>query len=204
MHLTTKEQHLVHISAATAVGNLDTLKEHLVAALDDGLNISEIKELLVQLYAYCGFPRSLNGLVTFMMIVEGRKAAGIQDEAGPEPQAIPTDKSRFELGDAIQQQLVGGPVRGPIFDFAPAIDAFLKEHLFADIFLRGVLPHQEREIITIAALSCINVVSQLNSHIRIGMNTGLTTKQIESIADTLKQSGYAEAADAIQTILSSN
>jgi len=28
--------------------------------------------------------------------------------------------------------------------FAPAIDTFLKEHLFADIFARDILTHKER------------------------------------------------------------
>ena len=199
MKLTTNEQHLVRVSTATATGNINALKDYLTAALDDGLEINKLKELLVQLYAYCGFPRSLNGLGTLMSIVESRKASGIQDEIGPEPQAIPTDKSRFELGDAVQQELIGGPVQGPLFDFAPAIDSFLKEHLFADIFLRGVLSYQEREIITIAALASIGVVSQLNSHIRIGMNTGLTREQIASIADILEQSDVAQTAASIRS-----
>jgi hypothetical protein len=37
--------------------------------------------------------------------------------------------------------------------FSPAIDTFLKEHLFADIFVRDVISHQDRELATIAALA---------------------------------------------------
>lgn len=33
------------------------------------ITINEIKEVLVQMYAYCGFPRSLNGINTFMTVV---------------------------------------------------------------------------------------------------------------------------------------
>ncbi|KJS29540.1 MAG: hypothetical protein VR64_20520 [Desulfatitalea sp. BRH_c12] len=40
--------------------------------LDAGLTVNEIKEILVQLYAYAGFPRSLNAIGTFM---DGKKKA---------------------------------------------------------------------------------------------------------------------------------
>ena len=84
MTLTINQQHLVRVSTTTATGNITALIEHLTAALDDGLEINTLKELLIQLYAYCGFPRSLNGLGTLMGIVESRKATGIQDEIGPD------------------------------------------------------------------------------------------------------------------------
>lgn len=201
MNLTTKKQHLVIISAATAIGNIDALKDHLNSALNAGVSVNELKELLIQLYAYCGFPRSLNGLTTLMLTLDNRKASGIDDTIGTEPQAIPMDKSRFELGDMVQRELTGGPVQGPLFTFAPAIDAFLKEHLFADIFLRGVLNYQEREIITIAALASLGVVSQLTSHIKIGMNTGLTREQISSTAELLLRGDQIQAAGSINSVL---
>nr|WP_321239259.1 carboxymuconolactone decarboxylase family protein [uncultured Tolumonas sp.] len=201
MNLTPKEQHLAIISATTAMGNIDALKTHLNAALNVGVCVNELKELLIQLYAYCGFPRSLNGLAALMLTLDNRKASGIDDAKGEDPRAIPTDKSRFELGDMVQRELTGGPVQGPLFTFAPAIDAFLKEHLFADIFLRGVLNYQEREIITIAALASLGVVSQLTSHIKIGMNTGLTRAQISSMADLLLDSDQPQASELINGVL---
>jgi alkylhydroperoxidase/carboxymuconolactone decarboxylase family protein YurZ len=45
--------------------------------LDAVLTISEIKEVIVQIYAYAGFPRSLNALHTFMKALEHRKNKGI-------------------------------------------------------------------------------------------------------------------------------
>jgi hypothetical protein len=38
----------------------------------------------------------------------------------------------------------GVPVRGPLFDFAPAIDEYLKTHLFGDIFERDSVDWQSR------------------------------------------------------------
>ena len=44
------------------------------------MTVNEIKEILVHLYAYAGFPRSLNGINTFMALLNERQARGIEDE----------------------------------------------------------------------------------------------------------------------------
>lgn len=43
------------ISAFTAQGDLENLKVALNKGLDSGLTINQIKEVLVQMYAYAGF-----------------------------------------------------------------------------------------------------------------------------------------------------
>ena len=48
----------------------------------------EEKEVLPQLYAYCGFPRSMGALVTLMNLTKERAAQGIKDEAGREPSPV--------------------------------------------------------------------------------------------------------------------
>src|SRR3954465_1410861 len=82
--LNAQQQSIVSIAALTAVGDLEHLKTQLNTGLDAGLTINEIKEVLVQLYAYCGFPRSLNGIITFMGVVEDRKQRGVRDATGKE------------------------------------------------------------------------------------------------------------------------
>src|SRR3954447_15968235 len=82
--LDAQQQSIVSIAALTAVGDLEHLKIELNTGLDAGLTVGEIKEVLVQLYAYCGFPRSLNSISTFMNVVEERRTKGIQDVTGKE------------------------------------------------------------------------------------------------------------------------
>ena len=82
--LSTKDRGIVSIAAFTANGDQEQLKTALNAGLDAGLTINEIKEELVQLYAYCGFPRSLNGITTVMAVLDERNAKGIADKAGKE------------------------------------------------------------------------------------------------------------------------
>lgn len=182
--LTQKENDIVMISSYTAKGDMLKLDKALNKALDDKVKIYEIKEVLVQLYAYCGFPRSLNALTTFMKVTDERNAKGGYDEYGTEPTELPKEANRLEIGAAVQTELCGGPVTGRIFEFEPAIDRYLKEHLFADIFARGVISYEEREIATIAALSSMTGVEpQLQAHIQIAKNIGITQEKIDKILE---------------------
>lgn len=181
-NLTQREQDVVHISKHTARGDIVGLKSALVRALDAGLTVNETKEILVQLYAYCGFPRSLNALNTLMRLLEERQAQGKHDNIGALPSALPSSEQLLKLGTENQTRLCGAPVKGALFDFAPAIDAFLKAHLFGDIFGRDNLDWRTREIATIAALAVLpGADSQLQSHLAIGRNNGVTSEQAEAI-----------------------
>lgn len=200
--LNTKQRAIISIAAFTAAGNLDKLKASLEEGLEACLTVNEIKEILVQMYAYAGFPRSLNGLGTFMVVMEARKEKGIKDETGKEAAPLPTDKSSLEFGTENQTQLVGQPVTGPLFDFAPAIDQYLKAHLFGDIFQRDVLDWSERELATIAALANIKGVnSQLQAHFAIGLNNNITPEQLYDFVSVLDTACGPEVAANAKGVL---
>lgn len=185
--LTARQQGIVPIAAFTANGNLGSLRTALNNGLDAGLTVNEIKEVLVQLYAYAGFPRSLNGLATFMTVMEERGKKGIKDRMGKEASPIPTDKSILEIGTENQTRLIGQPVKGALYDFAPAIDRFLKAHLFGDIFQRDVLSWQDRELATVSALAAIDGVNpQLKGHLAIARHNGLTAEQLREFVRVLR------------------
>jgi alkylhydroperoxidase/carboxymuconolactone decarboxylase family protein YurZ/quinol monooxygenase YgiN len=196
--LNSKQQNIVTIAAFTASGDLPKLGEALNAGLDAGLTINEIKEVLVQLYAYAGFPRSLNGIGTFMSVLEARKKKGVEDSPGKEASPRAANKSSVELGTENQTTLIGAPATGAYITFAPAIDQFLKGHLFGDIFGRDNLDFQTREVATIAALSNMEGVnSQLQAHFRLGFNTGLTEAQMRSLIEVLAAKvGWPQADNA--------
>jgi len=199
--LNTKQQSIVTISAFTAKGNMERLKTALNEALDTGLTVNEIKEILVHLYAYTGFPRSLNGINTFMGVMEERKAKGVKDEIGKEASPLPATRSSIELGTEIQTRLAGRPVTGAIYTFAPAIDQFLKGHLFGDIFGRDNLDFQSREITTISALASMEGVnSQLQSHFNIGFNVGLTEAQMRNLISVLEAKVGKKEADNVSEV----
>ncbi|HMJ70329.1 MAG TPA: carboxymuconolactone decarboxylase family protein [Cyclobacteriaceae bacterium] len=185
--LDAKQQSIVTISAFTANGDLTNLSKSLHEGLNAGLTVSEIKEVIVQLYAYAGFPRSLNALNTFISVLKERRSKGINDAPGKSPNPYPSNKSKLEFGTENQAQLVGSPVKGEVYDFAPAIDQFLKEHLFGDIFGRDVLDYKTRELATISALASLSgAQNQLRSHFNVGMRNGLTEQQLDQVVSIIK------------------
>jgi alkylhydroperoxidase/carboxymuconolactone decarboxylase family protein YurZ len=185
-------------------GDMPRLKAALTRGLDVGLTISEAREILVQLYAYAGFPRSLNALAELATLVEERKQRGIQDAPGREPgKAIPTGEELRAVGMANQTKISGGPVAGPVFDFAPVINQFLQSHLFGDIFERDNLDWQSRELATVGTLAAMpGVESQLRSHMAASIRVGLSPAQLRQLIDGLEQSGDAASADRARTALS--
>ncbi|WP_413743220.1 carboxymuconolactone decarboxylase family protein [Vibrio fluvialis] len=200
--LSAKDRAIIPVAAFTASGESEKLKISLNEALDAGLTINELKEVLVQLYAYAGFPRSLNGLATFMTVLEVRKSQGIQDVLGRESSPLPTDKSSLELGSENQTKLIGVEVKGALFDFSPQVDEYLKAHLFGDIFERDVLSWKQRELATIAALANIQGVnSQLAAHFNISMNNDISPAELKAFISVLKTyCGEAISVNARQVL----
>jgi 4-carboxymuconolactone decarboxylase len=203
--LSPKQQSIVTISAFTANGDLEKLKTALNEGLDARLTVNEIKEILVQLYAYTGFPRSLNGINTFMAVMDERQRKGIKDEMGKEASPLSTAMNKDEYGARARAKLGGKDVIPPPSGyqlFAPAIDTFLKEHLFADIFARDNLDYQSRELATISALAGMEGVnSQLQAHFNFGFNTGLTEAQMRSLISVLDAKVDKKKADNAYEVL---
>ena len=201
-NLSAKQEHIVTIAAFTANGDLQKLKSSLADGLDAGLTINEIKEILVQMYAYSGFPRSLNGINTFMAVLDERGKKGIKDEMGKEASPMPSDKNSLEFGTENQTKLFGQPVTGPLYDFAPAIDRFLKAHLFGDIFQRDVLTWQDRELATVAALANVEGANpQLQGHMVIGIRNGLTPEQLWELVSILRTKCGPKVAENAGVVL---
>ncbi|MCG3143494.1 MAG: hypothetical protein HONDAALG_00842 [Gammaproteobacteria bacterium] len=194
--LSARQQAIPLIAAAMAVSDMPRLNAALNRGLDVGLTVSEAREILVQLYAYTGFPRSLNALGELMKVVEARRARGIQDAPGREPsRAIPTGDALIAAGTANQTKISGAPVQGPLFDFAPIINQYLQAHLFGDIFERDNLDWQSRELATVGALAATpGVEPQLRSHIAASLRVGLTAAQLRQLIELLAESGDSGAA----------
>jgi quercetin dioxygenase-like cupin family protein/alkylhydroperoxidase/carboxymuconolactone decarboxylase family protein YurZ len=203
--LSARQKKIIPIAALTANGNISKLETALSEGMDAGLTVNEIKEILIHTYAYAGFPRALNGINTYMAVLDKRKEQGINDKTGKEATPVPSDFDRSAYGHKIRNSLVGRDVSKPTSGypvFTPIIDQFLVEHLFADIFYRDVLTHQERELLTISILAAMTgTEAQLKTHLRISMNMGLSKAQLEDYVATLGQKVSAESAERAHATL---
>ncbi len=203
--LSSRQQAIVPIAAFTAKGDTERLPEVLNAGLDAGLTVNEIKEVLTHLYAYTGFPRSLNAIASFMAVINERKTGGKQDIEGKYADPLPEGKSLYELGTEVQTRLSGHPVKGGAMDFVPAIDHCLKAHLFGYLFGRNSLDEASREIATLSALSALEgTEGQFKAHLRYASNAGLTDRQIQNIVEVLKEKVGAREAWRADKVLVAN
>ncbi|RGN01324.1 carboxymuconolactone decarboxylase family protein [Fusobacterium mortiferum] len=200
--MTNKDKSIVEISIFTAIGNLKELEKSVNLGLDNELAVNEIKEIMVQLYAYCGFPRSLNALGVLSNTVDERKASGKVTEVGRESTPIPSDRNSLVYGTQVQTKIVGMEVKGGIYDFAPMADRYLKAHLFGDIFGQDILDYRTRELVTVAALASMDGVNpQLQAHIGISKNVGVTGDELNGIIEVLKDKLGFEKANNIKQFL---
>ena len=198
--LTTRQLSLCACAALEAQGDQERLDTAIRQALDSGVTINELKEAFSQLYAYTGFPRSLNALGTLQRVLADRHAAGITDNEGKaftRPALWDNAEQALRQGTDVQTSLSGKP-----FDyiFCPQNDYYLKSHLFGDIFAGDQLTAADRELVTVSALSALKgVAPQLAAHKAGAVNMGNSQEQVDELCRWLSENGLSQsdsAADA--------
>ena len=58
-----KTRELCTVAALTVLGTIPQLKDNINAALNVGNSPTEVVEIIMQMSAYAGFPKSINGVV---------------------------------------------------------------------------------------------------------------------------------------------
>jgi alkylhydroperoxidase/carboxymuconolactone decarboxylase family protein YurZ/quercetin dioxygenase-like cupin family protein len=220
--LTERQKGLAACACLMAQGDMNRLEPTVRMALNKGVTINELKEAFSQLYAYTGFPRSLNALGVLSKVLEnGRSSEShpslledgrvVTDEGKankqPEwqegkPWKRPAEwddaKKAYELGVKNQTQLSGKPFN---YEFCPQDDYYLKSHLFGDIFAGDQLSPADRELVTVAALASLKGVEpQLAAHQRGAVNMGNSQETVDELMAFLRQQGLSQvdcAADAM-------
>lgn len=204
--LSQKQLDLIPIAAFNATGNLEKLKPALVSGLESGLTVNEIKEVFAHQYAYAGFPRALNGMLTFKSLLEEREKQGIKDVQGAIPSTLTSDTNYYQLGIERLAYLNKTSIKDntkPLFEnFSPTMDYALKAHLFGYLFSRDNLSPLERELVVVSTLSALgDVNAQLRSHLRITGNLGVDNVQMQKVINTLQQSIGNDLANNAQSVL---
>lgn len=203
--LTAREQAIVAVASYTGKGDLEHLKLALVEALEAGMTINEINEVLIHAYAYCGFPRSLRAIQTFVQVVNARKANGMNDPIGREASVVNDNRSRYERGRDILAEISGTPASAPKAGyaiFAPTVERFLKEHLFADLFERDLLTYRERELATVSILAGVGGVEPMAvGHMSVCLHLGITSGQLSALLNIVEMNLGASYSEPLRKVL---
>ena len=186
--LTERQQGLAACACLMAQGDMNRLEPAVRMALDNGVTINELKEAFSQLYAYTGFPRSLNALGVLSKVLESKQANWQEGKPWTRPAEWDDAKKAYELGTKNQTQLSGKPFN---YEFCPQDDYYLKSHLFGDIFASDQLSAADREIVTVAALSGLEgVAPQLAAHKQGAVNMGNSQELVDELCAWLDSEGY--------------
>ena len=71
--LTERQKGLAACACLMSQGDMERLEPAVRQALDNGVTVNELKEAFSQLYAYTGFPRSLNALGVLSRVLENKQ-----------------------------------------------------------------------------------------------------------------------------------
>jgi len=197
--LDLKSKEIAVVAALTAMGTAQPqLKVHINGALNTGSTINEVKEVILQMSVYSGFPSSINGMSALIEVLKERQEHGIKDEIG-KTATYTAQTDRLKLGEQELSKLDSLQVdrlKNAYNDFSPELVKLTLEFGYADIFSRDNLDPKHRQIATIAALTAIgNAQPQLKFHINAGLNIGLTVENVKEIM--LLMSVYAGFPSAI-------
>ena len=202
MELSFSAEQAVWMSAIAcdeAKGDLVALESTIHNGLEAELTVSQIKEALSQLYAYTGFPRSLNALGVLQRVIGDRQAKGVKVIMGEDANPLSEEYDALKEGTRVQTQLVGKAFE---YEFAEATDYYLKAHLFGDIFARDNLTYADRELVTVSALSGLEGVEpQLKAHIAGARNMGVSEEQLQGIVVALAANGLLNEAGRLAGLL---
>ena len=186
--LTERQKRLAACACLMAQGDLERLEPAVKMALNQGVTINEMKEAFSQLYAYTGFPRSLNALGVLNKVLENRQPSWKEGKPWARPEVWDDAAKALKQGTEVQTQLSG---RSFDYSFCPQDDYYLKSHLFGDIFAGDQLTAADREIVTVAALSGLEgVAPQLAAHKQGAVNMGNSQELVDELCAWLDSEGY--------------
>lgn len=203
--LDLKSKEIAVVASLTAMGTAQPqLKVHINGALNTGSNINEVKEVILQMVVYSGFPNCINGMNALKEVLKERQEHGIKDEIGK----IATDTTqtdRLKLGEQELSKLDSlqvGRLKNAYNDFFPELVKLTLEFGYADIFSRDNLDPKHRQIATIAALTALgNAQPQLKFHINAGLNIGLTVENVKEIMLLMSvYSGFPSAVNGTNVL----
>lgn len=74
-----KTRELCTVAALTVLGTIPQLKDHINAALNVGNSPTEVVEIIMQMSAYAGFPKAINGVVAAKEVFTERDLLPVRD-----------------------------------------------------------------------------------------------------------------------------
>jgi 4-carboxymuconolactone decarboxylase len=112
------------------------------------------------------------------------------------------NKTDYDRGIEMRKKLSGkrfGEASSALAELAPDLEEMLNEVVFGRVWTRPGLELKMRSVATIAALTALQRLPQLKTHIANGLNAGLTKQEIiEVLIHMAFYAGVPTAVNAFQ------
>ncbi len=161
-------ERLARVCVAVALGRESTIRRELRSALDDRLNVEDVREAILQTYLFAGFPRAINGL-------------WILREEDATPPAKPPRRPTLAAGRRLCRRIYGRdyePMLRNMRRMSPDIAAWILEEGYAKTLSRPRFTARERELLIVPTLIAMDAWRQLPSHVIGARNVGATASEL--------------------------
>ena len=179
--LKDKQREMITLTCLTVLKRDNQTRRHLSNALNLGLTPIEIVEVLMHSMFYSGVPATLDALAIAKDVFEQRGIAYTPQQVFDSTE---TPDELYNRGVARRIEYMGPPASGglgPVTQAEREFGRLTTEYYWGSIWTRPGLTLPERSICTMAALTALGRESQLASHIRGGLNVGLTQEEIVEV-----------------------
>jgi 4-carboxymuconolactone decarboxylase len=207
--LSLKSREFATLAMVTALGNQsNSVEAHVEGALRAGATETEIKELLMQMTVYAGYPKTLAAVTAAQQIFAEIEQRGIP-AASPQPELesrrqAESNEARYRRGlDALNQisKSSGEAVVKSFEDIAPDLGRYILEFSYGDVFSRPNLDLKIRELATVSALTGLNTTASelpLKVHVNGALNVGASSQEIiEAIMHMIPYVGFVKVQQAM-------
>ncbi|MBW4580274.1 MAG: carboxymuconolactone decarboxylase family protein [Tildeniella nuda ZEHNDER 1965/U140] len=207
--LSLKSREFATLAVVTVLGNQShSLETHVEGALRSGATETEIKELVLHMTVYAGYPKTLTAVAaaqqTFATLKQrGMPAASPQPELESRRQAE-SNEARYRRGlEALNQisKASGEAVVKSFEAIAPDLGRYILEFSYGDVFSRPNLDLKTRELATVSALTGLNTTASelpLKVHVNGALNVGASRQEIvEAIMHMIPYVGFVKVQQAM-------
>ena len=188
---------LVQLSAAIAAGSEATVRRWIAEAAR-AAPASEVEEVVLQSYLFCGFPRALNAAR------EWRRVAGVRAPASDEADDIALTAEFRTRGEQTCAAVYGDmyeKLRLNVRDLHPALDAWMVVDGYGKVLSRPALDLPRRELCVVAACAAMGQDRQLHSHLHGALNVGASPEAVIATIEAIAELIGAEQARSARLLL---
>jgi len=188
--LAPRDRSLVTVAALVSTGRTAQIGTHVGRALDNGVQPSEIGELITHLAFYSGWPNAMSAVTETKKVFDDRKIGPVAD----------SDAARIEL-EAAAEAARTTTVDANVAPTAPILAELTNRVLFGDLWQRPDLSARDRSLVTMAALIAIGQPEQLPFHANRAMDNGLTRAEAAEVPAHLGfYAGWPRAMSAVPVL----